>query len=114
MLKLQPSASVPCGSCRLCCQRTAVMLVDGVDQIAEYETTEEHGARFLCLQPNGDCVYLGPDGCTIHERAPYMCRIFDCRAQHAQYTREERRDLVKRGLLNAEILKRGAMLRRAA
>jgi len=29
--------------------------------------------------PNGDCVYLGADGCTIHGRQPAVCKAFDCR-----------------------------------
>jgi Fe-S-cluster containining protein len=33
----------------------------------------------LELTDDGACVYLGPDGCTIHDRAPIICRTFDCR-----------------------------------
>lgn len=31
------------------------------------------------LNKDGSCHYLGPDGCTIHDRAPAICRVFDCR-----------------------------------
>lgn len=31
------------------------------------------------LTPEGNCVYLGEGGCTIHDRAPVICRVFDCR-----------------------------------
>jgi Fe-S-cluster containining protein len=38
------------------------------------------GAPAIALkrQRNGDCFYLGPTGCTIHDRAPALCREFDC------------------------------------
>jgi hypothetical protein len=32
--------------------------------------------RFLRHQPNGDCIYLGPSGCTIHGRQPATCKAF--------------------------------------
>ena len=34
-------------------------------------------------RPNGDCLYLGPGGCTIHDRAPAICRAFGCRKYFA-------------------------------
>ncbi len=27
-----------------------------------------------------ECVYLGPEGCTVHDIRPLTCRMFDCRA----------------------------------
>ena len=30
-------------------------------------------------QPNGHCIYLADKGCSIHDRAPWACRQFDCR-----------------------------------
>lgn len=30
-------------------------------------------------KPNGDCVYLDENGCSIHDHAPWVCRMFDCR-----------------------------------
>ena len=94
-------ASVPCGKCRLCCQKEAIVLMphEG-DDIASYEhvminveTTpmlkvgavtlgmrEQKELAILRQQPNGDCVYLDrKTGCTIHDRAPAMCKRFDCR-----------------------------------
>lgn len=72
--------------------------------------TEVRGAHVLRMKENHDCFYLGPEGCTIHDRAPYMCRIFDCREQHRMYTRAQREDLVKQGLLSKDVLRRGAIL----
>jgi len=38
------------------------------------------GALMLAHTPDGDCVYLGEAGCTIHDHAPALCRAADCRA----------------------------------
>lgn len=39
------------------------------------------GKRALRIpqMPNGDCYYLDEGGCSIHDRAPVVCREFDCR-----------------------------------
>lgn len=113
-LTLTRESSVPCGSCRLCCQgRTAVMILpDHGDDPAAFDTFEipKIGAHFLNHKPNGDCVYLGAEGCTIHGRAPFMCRTFDCREQHRMYTKAQRATLVAQGRLDPRILRRGAIL----
>lgn len=66
--------------------------------------------RMLKVKDNGECTYLGENGCTIYERRPYMCRIYDCREQSQMYTRKQRKQLVKEGSMNPEVLKRGAIL----
>jgi Fe-S-cluster containining protein len=83
------------------------------DDVSSYETMTFPGLagdNFLKFQPNGDCIYLAKDGCGIHGRVPFMCRVYDCREQHRMYTKEQRESLVKRGLLNADVLRRGAIL----
>lgn len=54
-------------------------------------------AKALAHKPNADCLYLGPEGCTIHAWRPNLCRIFDCRLyyqqERAKPRRERRRDL---------------------
>jgi Fe-S-cluster containining protein len=45
-----------------------------LDRIMEFEP----GLFALRRTPDGDCVYLGPQGCTIHGRHPVICKIFDC------------------------------------
>lgn len=60
--------------------------------------------------PNGDCVYLGPDGCTIHDRAPWACRDFDCRAVFKNSDRVGRKIAIKRGDMTKEIFERGREL----
>ena len=61
------------------------------DDIASYQTepapadaigVKSYGtaARYMLLhKDNMDCIYLGNDGCTIWDRAPAMCKEFDCR-----------------------------------
>jgi hypothetical protein len=102
--------AVPCGTCRLCCKRTLIALTDE-DDAATYETEMMHGVSLVLKhKPNGDCIYLGDEGCTIHDRAPVLCRVYDCREQYRTYNREQRRDMVARGLLDPEVLKRAAIL----
>lgn len=103
--------SVPCGTCHQCCKKSLVLVLpEKGDRIEDYETFDMESRKVLKFQENGDCWYLGKDGCTIHGRAPFMCRIFDCREQHRMYTRAQREDLVKKGMLNADILRHGAGL----
>ena len=107
---------VPCGDCRLCCRRTtAVLLPERGDDPARFETQPlNDGSLRLKMQPNDDCVYLTEHGCSIHDRAPFMCRVCDCRNQHAMYTRRQRREMLRAGLLDKAVLRRGWQLREMA
>ena len=61
--------------------------------------------------PNGDCVYLDEaTGCTIHDRAPWTCRTFDCRETFRSSDRPGRRLAVKSGEMTKEIFARGRKL----
>lgn len=114
-------ASVPCDGCRLCCQGNNLVTLhpeDG-DVVASYAhhqiTNPLTGATGFALDrlANGDCVYLGPDGCTIHDRAPAMCRKFDCRAQYLlsrKFNREDRRRMHAQGVLTRDMLEAGRRL----
>lgn len=103
------TAKVPCNGCKLCCQRQIIVLFpEKGDQVETYEHWEfKDGTPYLPLKPNGDCYYLGEKGCTIHDRAPYLCRTFDCRQDFKQYTRKERRFLIKTKQNRKDILQRG-------
>lgn len=112
-----PDAVVPCGTCQLCCKGfSAVMLLpDHGDIPTLYKTNrlpmpgfEE--SDFLQWKANGDCIHLTADGCGVHDFAPFMCRIFDCREQHRMYSKAERESLVKKGMLKANVLRRGAIM----
>lgn len=64
-----------------------VLFPEQGDRIEDYRTQptmyKEQPALMLAKREDGACVYLGQtehgEGCTIHERAPYVCRRFDCR-----------------------------------
>ena len=112
MTNMRPT-TVPCGSCRACCRgRTAVLLTQE-DDPAAFDTMQIPGLPgefFLRILPNGDCTYLGPQGCTIHERAPMMCRVFDCRRHFLSTTKAERAAGIKAGVFKADVMRRGAIL----
>ena len=76
-LKKQP-ARVPCGNCSACCRHDRVMLGPEDDPMA-YRWHAEGGYAVLDRKANGECTYLNDGTCSIHERAPSICRRFDCR-----------------------------------
>ena len=39
----------------------------------------------LAHKPNGDCAYLVESGCSIHDRAPSLCKSADCRSIALKY-----------------------------
>lgn len=111
ILALQDVAfgKIDCAGCTKCCRGEAVYLTVH-DDPSLYETVpvEIKPGRYMptdtiALQlphkPNGDCHYLGETGCTIYERRPHICKLFDCRmyvaGMKARYTRVERRQLAK-------------------
>jgi Fe-S-cluster containining protein len=107
-------APVPCNGCRLCCINDMIILhPEKGDRPAEYLTVEiRHPftwkpAKMLQHKPNGDCIYLGETGCTIHDRAPLICREYDCRRQYLSMTRAERRKAVAIGLMDRPKLEAG-------
>lgn len=106
---------VPCGTCHLCCRLMTPILPEKGDNAFEYKTAlcfSPNKEPYLILDrlPNGDCVYLGPDGCTIHDRAPWVCRDFDCRAVFRNSDRAGRRIAIRRGDMSKEIFDRGREL----
>lgn len=109
---------VPCGLCRACCRRERVLLDPGLDDVASYETVPatlsdalrktlgpaSENARMLAHKENGDCFYLGENGCTIWDRAPWLCRSFDCRKWFLKFSRADRRQLLAKGHLDRDIV----------
>jgi Fe-S-cluster containining protein len=112
--------NVPCGACRLCCRSNSiVMLLEREGDVVasyEHEVVDLPGAGrgpILKRKPNGECIYLGKNGCSIHDRAPAVCRVFDCRGAYLAFMdhpRPERRRMLKEGCVDGEILKRGREL----
>lgn len=82
MSRKYPIKQVPCNGCTLCCQNDAVVL-ESEDSPAQYKT-EPHpfkpGALMIAHKPNGECIYLENGSCSIHDHAPSLCRLADCRS----------------------------------
>lgn len=87
-----------------------LMAEDG-DDIASYDHVitdlPVFGPVPVLRKVDGHCVYLGEAGCTIHDRAPSLCRVFDCRRFYLAHTRAERRKMVARGATNKAIITAG-------
>lgn len=101
---------VVCNGCVACCRRENVLVsLQFGDDPGQFAIDREvrPGVFAVAAQPNGDCHYLDPKaGCTIYERRPAMCRSFDCRLEASRPT-EERRELVQRGLVAADVMRAG-------
>lgn len=85
-----------CGGCTLCCKRSIVALIPDLDEPAStYETDKIASVHVLKHKENGDCIYLGPGGCTIYERRPAVCREFDCRGLARRYSMKQWKIIAK-------------------
>lgn len=110
--------SVPCNGCTLCCRSDAISVSEEYgDDVEQYETVQHaipkfaaQGERMLAHKPDGSCIYLGDAGCTIHGRAPLLCREFDCRRLVKSLGYTKARKLVKKGAFSAGVLRRGLEL----
>jgi Fe-S-cluster containining protein len=67
----------------------------------------------LAHAKNGNCIYLGENGCTIHDTKPQMCKEMDCRRIAAAVTWTQARKLNKQGKIRIEIWQRGKELLRS-
>lgn len=102
-MKPPPAAQVACNACRLCCIGEIVMLhpehgdlVDAFETREMFDPTTGRWGRALEQKPNGECLYLDlATGCTIHERAPSVCRVFSCVSFYLDSPRAERRRRAK-------------------
>jgi len=97
--------SVPCGKCQLCCKGgEAITLIEddnpeqyGIDNLQIVQCGNE---QYLALKwkPNGDCILLGDNGCTVWPNHPTMCRRYDCRLRYLELmamTRQQRKGWAK-------------------
>lgn len=108
-------AHVPCAGCTACCRNELLFLHQEMgDRPADYMTKPAFnpltGRVGVALQQrkNGDCIYLGAGGCTIHGRAPAICREFDCRLFVARIGgRPAQRRALKSGLVTKDIFDAG-------
>lgn len=109
---------VPCNGCTACCQNDLLFLHPELgDRAEDYDTMPAvhpiTGKPGLALRhkPTGGCIYLQPDGCSIHGRAPAICREFDCRKfVQALGGRPARRRAVMKGWASREVIHAGIRL----
>ena len=112
-----PREIVDCGECRLCCQSHNLILVseDFGDDPSHYVCTPlegQPGFFQIAVRENGDCHYLGENGCTIHDQAPNMCQAFSCISFARKVKRKQLQEGFRDGYIDAAVLKRGRELLR--
>lgn len=74
-----------CHRCRRCCHDKLIQVnpyeiarlarnrgISTGEFITRYLDAEPHLKR----QPDGACVFLGPEGCTVHADRPLVCRVY--------------------------------------
>jgi len=107
-----PRRQVPCNGCTLCCQGDAVRL-EPEDGAMDYQT-EPHpyipGALMIAHKPNGECIYLEEGMCSIHDRAPSLCRTADCRSLAVRIDFERAKALHRMGRLDLRVWDQGHRL----
>ena len=112
--------AIPCDGCTTCRKTDPVILrPEAGDDLASYELEYIASALYpgqsvpaLKRDPRtGHCVYLGEAGCTIHGRAPWICRRFHCARTFkalGRLSRTKRDALWARGdVLEQAIVERG-------
>ena len=77
------AGSVPCDECSACCYYDGIPVDKKRDRRhLPHLLTERNcdGDLVLRRRPDGGCVHLGEQGCTVYQYRPSVCRTFDCRA----------------------------------
>lgn len=110
------AAKVPCNGCTACCRWELIFLMPECgDDPTRYLTEPAYNPVFqregLALQhkEDGSCIYLGENGCSIHDHAPVVCKEFDCRLWYLSVPRAERRRREKAGVTTKEVMKQGML-----
>jgi hypothetical protein len=104
---------VPCGGCHHCCRSEVIALLpEAGDDLSRYdhdviELPDQGPVAVLKHKPNGDCVYLDDTGCSIHDHAPHICRIFDCRVWYRGHNRNKRRQMIATSPLTQQVFSAG-------
>lgn len=110
----KPPARVPCNGCTACCKGEAIILhPECGDDESLYQTKPvQHpltGKMALMLEQksNGDCAYLGTNGCTIWGHRPTICRTFDCRMMFLKFPPALRKQMLRAGMLDRDVIRAG-------
>jgi len=75
-----------CHRCGVCCNNKRIRPTESeIRRMAESlkwstrrfeEECLDRQTGELKVQPDGDCVFLGPEGCRVHPARPLVCRLF--------------------------------------
>lgn len=105
---------VACAGCTECCHSNQGLFLhpEQGDDVESYQFRVVAGRDgsdvfLLATTPEGACVYLGEEGCTIYERRPLLCRSFDCRKHYLILPRRDRDNLVRLGLSSRQVFNAG-------
>jgi Fe-S-cluster containining protein len=106
---------VLCNGCTECCRSKQALFLHPAqgDDVESYQVRvaadPETGnpVFLLATKENGECVYLGPTGCTIYHRRPLLCRSFDCRKHYLTLPRQDRDNLVRLDLSSRAVFNAG-------
>lgn len=85
-LRRESPYSFKCQRCGVCCNNKRIVPSAGErKRLAVFLGTDEErfAAEYLDsasgelrLKSDGDCIFLGPDGCRVHPARPLVCRLF--------------------------------------
>lgn len=93
----EPLEDVPCGECKLCCEKLAPHLLpeevaSGLYPLSLIQPSAEQALNVPNIGPivtlyrkkEGGCGMLVDGKCSIYDYRPKACRQFDCRKGHHQ------------------------------
>ncbi len=74
-----PVPEITCSNCQACCCSLEVMILTDTGVPYQHITVDEHGAESMLRLDDGWCSALDRDTlmCTIYEKRPWVCRIFE-------------------------------------
>lgn len=85
------TARVPCNGCNACCRSGLEIHLEDFESGEGLDTFKvADGTRYLRHNPDGTCVHLIDNKCSVYSKRPASCRIYDCRdlaaasASHAE------------------------------
>ena len=78
--KIPDSPNVPCDGCTACCKDIGEVGLGPLDDPSLISEINEKGNAQIPRDPDtGHCIYLLDEKCSIYDKRPITCRIFDCR-----------------------------------
>lgn len=81
-------SDLDCGTCIVCCRwgnDIAIRPVLTSEEVKRFKcVSSQMGGFVLAATEEGNCIYVGPNGCTIYKDRPRQCRLFDCRQLYSE------------------------------